>query len=134
MSDERAAELETLAAIYSDSLIASSNYSCHIDISEDLQKPVQLPCTTTFQDYPSPNAPTVEVKASWLPAEAPRELEAEATLLWETYGHTQVIYGYISHMEEAAQFAFEVKQLEVDSDVLQQLLDYDRNVKQQAFE
>ncbi|KAF3038625.1 translation termination inhibitor protein itt1 [Didymella heteroderae] len=153
--DERPAELETLEAIYGSSLVACSNYSGNIEMPVVLHEPLQVRCAddeaglkanevshlpplhVRFKlpnGYPNQAGPSLDLEAFWLPEEMARKLESEGTSLWEDYGRTQVMYAYASRLEEAAETAFGIKSLEVSSDVQGQLLMFDRDAKQQAFE
>ncbi|KAH6639158.1 RWD domain-containing protein [Boeremia exigua] len=152
-NDERAAELETLAAIYGSSLVMTGDYSGCINISVAVQRPLQLLCKTEGdrdnevsylppvqmcfklpEQYPGEAAPIVELKTSWLETKIIQKLEAVATLLWEEYGRTEVMYAYISYLEEAAELAFEITHLDVGHDDLHLLLNHDRDTKRRTFE
>ncbi|KAJ4368509.1 hypothetical protein N0V86_009414 [Didymella sp. IMI 355093] len=153
--DERSAELETLEAIYGSSLVTRNKYSGRLELSVVLSKPLQIRCIDEGRrlearevshlpplrirfklphGYPSQVGPTLDLKASWLPEDTARKLEVEGASLWEDYGRTQVIFAYVSHLEEAAEAAFGLKSLDVTSDAHQQLLVFDQEAKQQAFE
>lgn len=153
--DERPAELETLEAIYGSSLVARSKFSGRLELPVVLQQPLQIKRTNQGDGaeanevshlpplriwfslpygYPSEVGPTLDLETLWLPDETARKLEAEGVSLWEEYGRTQVMYAYASHLEEAAETSFGMKNLEVSSDVWQQLLVFDLEAKQQAFE
>lgn len=139
-SDERAEELETLQAIYSDCMVANSTCSGHIKISVKLQRLLTLTCITQNQrdevvhlppirilfelpdSYPNAAAPLVSLDASWLPTEVARQLETKISSTWEEYGRTQVMYTYVSYLEEAAEQAFGMHSLEVSDDILKHLL------------
>ena len=153
--DERPAELETLEAIYGSSLVARSDYSGCLELPVMLRKPLQIKCVddgvgseanevshlpplrirfSLPRGYPNAAGPTLDLEAFWLPEGTVRRLEAEGRSLWEDYGRTQVMYAYASHLEEAAEAAFDLKSLEVPCDIRQQLLFFDRDAEQEAFE
>lgn len=153
--DERSAELEALEAIYGNILVARNEYSGCLELPVVLRHPLQIRCVDDGggaeaaqvshlppfrirfklpQGYPSETGPVVGLEASWLPQDTDRNLEVQATSLWEKYGRTQVIYAYASHLEEAAETAFGLRSLELAIGMLQQLLDYDRDAKRQMFE
>jgi E3 ubiquitin-protein ligase RNF14 len=153
--DERPAELETLEAIYGSSLVARSEFSGYLELPVVLQQPLQIECSDQGhgieakeishfpplriwfklpQGYPNEVGPTLDLEAFWLPEAIARKLESDGTSLWEEYSRTQVMYAYASHLEEAAETAFGMKSLEVTSDIQQQLLIFDQEAQQQAFE
>ncbi|KAF3050583.1 translation termination inhibitor protein itt1 [Didymella keratinophila] len=153
--DERPAELETLEAIYGSSLVVCSEFSGCLELHVVLQQPLQIqsthqgdgleanevshlpPLRIRFklpQGYPNEVGPILGLEAFWLPGSTARKLEAKGTSLWEEYGRIQVMYAYASHLEEAAEAAFGMNSLEVTSDVRQQLLAFDQEAKQQAFD
>lgn len=151
-SDERAEELETLQAIYGDSMVANSTYSGHIEISVKLQRPLTLTCVAQNErnnvvhlppvriifelpsSYPNAAAPVVNLDTSWLPNEVARQLEMEISSTWEKYDRTQVMYTYVSYLEELAEQAFGVDNLEVSDDVLKHLLAYNKEAIWQVFQ
>lgn len=151
-SDERAEELETLQAIYSDCMVANSTCSGHIKISVKLQRLLTLTCITQNQrdevvhlppirilfelpdSYPNAAAPLVSLDASWLPTEVARQLETKISSTWEEYGRTQVMYTYVSYLEEAAEQAFGMHSLEVSDDILKHLLVYNKEASLQVFQ
>ena len=151
-SDERAEELDALQAIYGDCMVADSTYSGHIDISVKLQRPLKLtriaqnqqeevlylpPVRICFKfpnGYPDAAAPLVSVDASWLPTEVARQLETTSSSTWEEYGRTQIMYAYVSYLEEAAGEAFGMHSLEVSNDVLKHLLVYNKDATRQVFQ
>ncbi|KAF1930507.1 RWD-domain-containing protein [Didymella exigua CBS 183.55] len=155
LEDERTAELETLEAIYGSSLVARSEYSACLELPLLLPKPLQIRCLADGggtgatevshlpplrirfklpHGYPNEAGPTIHVESLWLPEDTARKLALEGTSLWEEYGHTQVMFAYVSHLEEAAEAAFGLKSLEVTSDVQCQLLVFNQSAKQHAFE
>ena len=151
-SDERAEELDALQAIYGDCMVADSTYSGHIDISVKLQRPLKLTriaqnqqeevlylppvriCFKLPNGYPDAAAPLVSVDASWLPTEVARQLETTSSSTWEEYGRTQIMYAYVSYLEEAAGEAFGMHSLEVSDDVLKHLLVYNKDATRQVFQ
>ncbi|KAJ8111821.1 hypothetical protein OPT61_g5669 [Boeremia exigua] len=151
--EDRVTELLTLKAIYGDSLMLSNDYDGYINIPIALQKPVQLLCHSLGDQeinvahlppvricfrlsdgYPGEVAPAIELKASWLPEKLAHKLGEDITLVWEEYGHTQVMYAYISQLEEAAELAFGVEALEVNVNALNCLVEHDRKTRRLSFE
>lgn len=153
--DERPAELETLEAIYGNSLVARGDYSGCLELPVALQNPLRIRCVDDEggpeasgvshlpplrirfrlpHGYPNELAPTLDLEAFWLPEGTARKLESECTSLWEEYGRTQVMYAYASHLEERAEAAFGLKSLVVPIETQQQLLVFDQEAKQRAFE
>ena len=151
-SDERAEELDALQATYGDCMVADSTYSGHVDISVKLQRPLKLtriaqnqqeevlylpPVRICFElpnGYPDAAAPLVSVDASWLPTEVARQLETTSSSTWEEYGRMQVMYAYVSYLEEAAGEAFGMHYLEVSDDNFKHLLVYNKEAARQVFQ
>jgi E3 ubiquitin-protein ligase RNF14 len=71
--------------------------------------PLYLQVTLPHQ-YPAHKPPQVQLKAkqNWLPAEKLKELEDEAEKLWEEYGHCQILYSYIDHLQQTAEGGFDL--------------------------
>ncbi|KAF2993043.1 translation termination inhibitor protein itt1 [Curvularia kusanoi] len=149
--DERAAELDTLKAIYSDNMAVPGPYSAYIDIPVKLQTPLKLSCVAQGEEhyithlppvrihselpcgYPDEVAPLVSLQTFWLPKELVHQLEAKLLPMWEEYSRTQVIYAYASHVEEAAETAFGLSSLEVSNDDMQRLLIHNKDATWQEF-
>lgn len=68
---------------------------------------VTLPAT-----YPAAAAPKVRLSTaySWLPQEKLVELEHGAEVLWEDYGHCQILFAYIDFLQQAAERGFDLDQ------------------------
>ncbi|KAF1364251.1 hypothetical protein EJ07DRAFT_162076 [Lizonia empirigonia] len=155
---ERAAELATLEAIYADSLIAhhENKYAGCIEVNVTLNKPLtllcedrlenhpdvhaisHLPLTGVFfelpEQYPTAAAPAVQLEADWIPGDVLSDLEIHVLAIWGEYSGSQVVYAYISYVQEAAESAFGLEKLEIASSLLPQLLKHDCDTKRQVFE
>lgn len=94
---------------------------------------------TLPEGYPAECAPKFELSTSpeWLSRSQLDGLQASGERMWEEGGHTEVVYGYIDSLQQAAENAFghrEGKILEVPQDYKIALLDYDIKATQAAFE
>jgi E3 ubiquitin-protein ligase RNF14 len=102
--------------------------------------PIQLHLTLP-DGYPNDKPPTVQLTTfpKWLPATTLEQLQEQAAVLWEEYGHVQVIFAYIDHLQQTAEsgfdFAFNGEGiLDIDQDLKISLLDFDIRTKRQKFE
>jgi E3 ubiquitin-protein ligase RNF14 len=88
------------------------------------------------EGYPNSAPPQIAITCanSWAPSGVAEELLATCISLSEDYGHAQVLFALISHVEEQANSAFEATQLTVTNDVLTNLLDFDRQQKKRSFD
>lgn len=92
------------------------------------------------EGYPSQTAPIFQLCTvpAWLSQDILTRLEGEGTRLWEEFGHDQVVYAYIDHIQQAAENAFGVLEssphLEVSQEHKISLLDFDIKAKRTAFE
>lgn len=92
------------------------------------------------EDYPAKVAPKFELSTTpaWLSRAHLEELEAKGTELWEEFGRSSVVYGYIDFLQQEAESAFgfakEGGTLEVAQDLKISLLDHDIKATQAAFE
>jgi len=89
--------------------------------------------------YPAERAPKFELSTcpEWLSREELDELQGSGVQLWEEGGRTEVIYGYIDSLQQAAENAFgygEGKTLEIPQDYKIALLDFDIKAVRAAFE
>ena len=91
------------------------------------------------EGYPATCAPKFELSTSpqWLTREYLDELEANGEHMWEEADHTEIVFGYIDSLQQAAENAFgygEGKVLEIPQEYKIALLDYDIKATQAAFE
>jgi E3 ubiquitin-protein ligase RNF14 len=91
------------------------------------------------EGYPADCAPKFELSTSpeWLSKSHLEELQASGEHLWEESGHTEVVFGYIDSLQQAAENAFglgEGKPLEIPQDHKIALLDFDIKATQAAFD
>lgn len=91
---------------------------------------------TLPEGYPEEKPPQVELTSSpaWLSQEKLAELASQAAHLWEDYGRSQVVYGYIDFLQQEAEKAFGLESLELAHALKKQILGHDRTVKRQKFE
>ncbi|EKD16369.1 RWD domain-containing protein [Drepanopeziza brunnea f. sp. 'multigermtubi' MB_m1] len=100
-----------------------------------LQLRITLP-----EDYPEKVAPKFELSTSpaWLSRKHLDVLQEKGTELWEEFGRSSVVYGYIDFLQQEAENAFgfaeEGGNLKVAQDLKISLLDYDIKATQAAFE
>jgi E3 ubiquitin-protein ligase RNF14 len=153
--DERAEELATLQSIYPELVIEPSNpFAAHIELLVAPTTPLRI----TFEpenvvsrlaylpsvrlhitlplEYPATAPPIIKVSTSpsWLPNATADSLAKQAHSLWEEYGGGQVLFTYISYLQEAAEGAFGLAELTLPS-VLQADLDaYSKRMKRELFD
>lgn len=62
------------------------------------------------EGYPAERPPAIKLATSpsWLPDKVLRKLEKEALIQWEEYGGMQMLFAYVSYLQEAAETAFSV--------------------------
>ena len=151
--DDRATELETLEAIYGDSFVAGNACTGCVEVPVALQIPLRVLCnderggndTVSYLPplrvqfelpgtYPARSAPIVRLEVDWLPKDNVQSLEKHVQTLWEEYGRAQVMYAYISYVQEASETAFGLDSLGVDNTLFSQLLQYDQDAKLNAFQ
>jgi E3 ubiquitin-protein ligase RNF14 len=95
---------------------------------------------TLPEGYPATTPPVFQISThpSWLSQDIITRLEKEGLQMWEEFGHDQVLYAYIDHLETSSKEAFGVLEktsfLEISQDHKISLLDYDINAKRAAFE
>lgn len=100
--------------------------------------PLQLHITLP-EGYPSECAPIFELSTSpaWLSRAYLDELQDNGKRMWEEGGHTEVVYGYIDSLQQAAENAFgfeDGEALVVPQEFKIALLDYDIKATQAAFD
>lgn len=90
--------------------------------------------------YPAETPPVFELSTSppWLPSEVIARLKSDGERLWNEFGHDQVVYAYIDHLQQSAETAFGVtddnEHLQIPQDYKISILDYDIQAKKAAFE
>lgn len=133
---------------------ASQDTSIAEDPNPATELPAEIPAEThnlshlpslhlqiTLPDgYPSKNAPIFQLSTNpaWLSQDILTQLENDGPRLWEEFGHDQVVYSYIDHLQQASETVFGVLDdspyLEVSHEHQISLLDYDIKAKRAAFE
>jgi E3 ubiquitin-protein ligase RNF14 len=146
-------ELEMLQIIYPE-LEITDEETAHIELPITLTDPLQIcvecatqthhaitylpPISIEFRlpkDYPLHAPPLVKLSSTafWLSADLAKNLQATVATLWEEYGHCQILFTYISHIQEAAENNFGLSQLAVSSDCFDNLVAYDRQTAREEF-
>jgi E3 ubiquitin-protein ligase RNF14 len=153
--DERAEELSTLQSIYPELAIEPSDpFVAHIEL---LVAPT-TPLRVTFEpeqavarlaylpsihlhitlpaEYPATAPPSIllSTSPSWLPSATADTLVKEASSLWEEYGGGQVLFTYISYLQEAAETAFGLTELTLPSSLQADLEAYSKRMKRELFD
>ncbi|KAF2688478.1 RWD-domain-containing protein [Lentithecium fluviatile CBS 122367] len=153
--DERAEELNTLQSIYPELAIEHTNpFTAHIDL---LVAPT-IPLPGIFEpehvvsrlaylpaihldialpaEYPANAPPLVNVSTtpSWLPSATADSLAKEAHSLWEEYGGAQMLFAYISYLQEAAETAFGLSEITLPSGLQAELESYSKRMKRELFD
>ena len=100
--------------------------------------PLQLHITLP-KGYPSECAPIFKLSTypGWLSRSYLNELQDNGMRMWEEGGHTEVVYGYIDFLQQAAENAFghsDGDALVVSQEFKIALLDYDIKATQAAFD
>jgi E3 ubiquitin-protein ligase RNF14 len=100
--------------------------------------PLQLHITLP-EGYPLERAPVFKLSTApaWLSRPCLDDLQNNGERMWEEGGHTEVVYGYIDSLQQAAENAFghsDGKALLVPRDFKIALLDYDIKATQAAFD
>lgn len=151
--DERTEELETLQSIYPE-LILDEPFVAHIDIlvaptlplpicfepSQDVHRVAYLPPLRLEIDlpagYPTEAPPIVKLSTSpaWLPSDSEDKLTKEAFSLWEEYSGGQMLFAYVSYLQEAAENAFELSELAISDSLKDKLLQYSTRTKRELFD
>lgn len=99
-----------------------------------LQLHITLP-----EGYPEKCAPVFKLSTfpAWLSRQYLDKLQDNGTSMWEEGGHTEVVYGYIDSLQQAAENAFghsDGEALVVPDEFKIALLDYDIKATQAAFD
>jgi E3 ubiquitin-protein ligase RNF14 len=95
---------------------------------------------TLPEGYPATNPPSFKLSTSpqWLSGAVLDRLVSDGLRLWEEFGHGQVVYAYIDHLQQAAESSFGIlgdsEYLQVSQDLKISLLDFDIKAKRAAFE
>ncbi|KAF1967351.1 RWD-domain-containing protein [Bimuria novae-zelandiae CBS 107.79] len=92
---------------------------------------VELPA-----QYPAEAPPKVNLTTSpsWVPLDAIEKLEREAYLLWGEYSGGQMLFAYISYLQEAAETTFGLSELLLPDSVKAELLYYSKCTKKELFD
>lgn len=88
------------------------------------------------EGYPEEKSPQFRLSAStsWISDVRLRDLEAEGDRLWEEYGQSQVVYAYIDFLQQEAENAYGLIDIELAHDLKAPLLAYDKATKRKKFE
>jgi E3 ubiquitin-protein ligase RNF14 len=95
---------------------------------------------TLPEGYPATKAPIFHLSTTpqWVLDVILEQLSSDGQRLWEEFGHDQVVFAYIDHLQQAAENTFGVldgkETLEVPQDLKIPLLDFDIQAKRAAFE
>ncbi|MCJ1311620.1 translation termination inhibitor protein itt1 [Agyrium rufum] len=91
--------------------------------------------------YPEEKSPALKLSSelSWLPETKVQELVAKGRALWESVGHSFVVFDYIDSLVDAASNGFDLvtgaeEALELPQNLELELLDYDLKAKRAKFE
>jgi E3 ubiquitin-protein ligase RNF14 len=107
----------------------------HLSYLPSLQLHINLP-----EGYPEKHPPKFELSTTppWLSQPTLEQLQADGERMWEEFGHGQVVFAYIDHLQQSAENAFGMmadgETLEIPQDYKISLLDYDIKATQAAFE
>lgn len=167
VEDERQEELSSIAAIFPELTVdAASPFVATLELAVTPAQPLlvrfnpppdeknaliehdvrlsnlpPLKLQLTLPDnYPGGSPPRVLLSShkGWLPSATLRELEQEASNLWEEYGHCQILFAYIDHLQQAAERSFDLDQraegcLVLPSSLESTLTSFDIETKQATF-
>ncbi|PSN70737.1 RING finger protein-like protein [Corynespora cassiicola Philippines] len=152
---EGAEELTTLQSIFPELVIDSSN---PLAASLDLLVAPTKPLPVTFEPeqevyrlsylpslhididlppkYPSKEPPrlTLSTNPAWLPEAVLEKQAAKCRELWEEYDGMQVLFTYISHLQEAIESAFDLTELALSAALKHSLLEYNTRLKREIFD
>ena len=108
--------------------------SHHLSYLPSLRLHIRLP-----EGYPTICSPKFDLSTApaWLSREYLDDLEASGDKMWEEADRSEIVFGFIDSLQQAAENAFgygEGKVLEIPQDHKIALLDYDINATQAAFE
>jgi E3 ubiquitin-protein ligase RNF14 len=114
--------------------LANNVESHNLSYLPDLHLKITLP-----EGYPATCAPRFELSTTpaWLSREYLDDLQGNGDRMWEEADHSEIVFGYIDSLQQAAENAFgygEGKVLEIPQDYKIALLDYDIKATQAAFE
>lgn len=87
-------------------------------------------------DYPEDSPPVVNLSTqlSWLPDGKLRELEQDVAGLWEECGRCQILFGYVDHLQQAAERGFDLEgRLTLSTTQQPDLLAFDTKTVQDLF-
>jgi E3 ubiquitin-protein ligase RNF14 len=153
--DERVEELDTLQSIYPELVIDPSNpFAARIELLVAPTTPLRVifepeQCVSRLAylpplriniilpaEYPATAPPAVQISTSpsWLPSATAHSLAEQAHSLWEEYGNGQVLFTYISYLQEAAETAFGLVELRVPSPLQSDLEAYSTRMKRELFD
>ncbi|KAK4127801.1 RWD-domain-containing protein [Parathielavia appendiculata] len=121
-------------------VVAGPDQQAAVDSHELAHLPSLRLEITVGPRYPAEQPPQVAISTNppWLPAETVRQLQEDASRLWEEIGRDIVGFTYIDHVQQAAENVFglvdEKGSLAVDSRHKIAILDYDIQARKAAFE
>ncbi|KAF2015330.1 RING finger protein-like protein [Aaosphaeria arxii CBS 175.79] len=154
-ADERVEELETLQSIYPEleiNLEQPTRPSARINLQVSPIAPLQiifepesaihrlsylpplLLDLILIENYPLQSPPEVKLTSSWIPKPTLQKLEKEASSQWEEYGGMQMIFAYISYLQEAAESSFGLSSLKLPISLKSAILDYNDQMKREKFD
>ncbi|KAF2003052.1 RWD-domain-containing protein [Amniculicola lignicola CBS 123094] len=154
LDDERAEELTTLQSIYPELTINLSeppSASIELPVAPTVPLPVAFdteaashplshlpPLLLEFilpLGYPADLPPQIKLSASpsWIPATVLNRLMDEGRSLWEEYPGMQMLFSYIGSIQEAAESAFGLNNLQLPLQLKDPFLDFNSKTKRQMF-
>ena len=95
---------------------------------------------TLPKGYPASEPPIFRLSTTpqWVPDAVFDRLSSDGRRLWEEFGHDQIVFSYIDHLQQAAENTFgvlgEKETLEVSQDLKISILDFNIQAKRAAFE
>lgn len=165
MEDEREEELSTLSSIYPELVRdASEPFRFSLVIPVSPETPVEIRFNhsdhalveqdrgskRTFRHlpplnitgylpiaYPAASPPAIKLSTSpdWITLDKLKELESEATKLWNEYGGCQVLFAYVDSLQQAADRAFDLADNHELPQILEgQLVEFDNIRQKDIFE
>ena len=90
--------------------------------------------------YPHTKPPKFQLSTvlSWLSQTTLSQLEADGERIWEEFGHDEIVFAYIDHLQQAAENLFGMTEsgeiLQIHQDYKTPLLGYDIRARQADFE
>lgn len=115
--------------------LISTNNTTYLAHLPPLHLRISLP-----EGYPATHPPVFALSTSpaWLPIHMLEQLRADGERLWEDFGHDQVVFAYIDHLQQAAENAFGILEergaLEISRECKVALTNYDTKAKRAIFE